>query len=211
MCRTSRRVRWTAQPSLERQQQAVTGDPLAETAGRVQMPVRADTEPAHTPAPSQPLSRLGGRVRVVLAGDHQRRNRKRAGSTTKVDADGGTRPRTGQVERPKTCRARGRLPQARRSSPRRRRPDNPDCGPRAPPARPGPHSPLGPPPAASPQGQEPTRTRRGSGKRPTPLVVAAVRPPTTALDVDWNAAQHAQAVRLAQARVVVFPELSLTG
>lgn len=43
------------------------------------------------------------------------------------------------------------------------------------------------------------------------LVVAAVQPATTALDVKWNAAQHARAVRRAEARVVVFPELSLTG
>lgn len=44
-----------------------------------------------------------------------------------------------------------------------------------------------------------------------PLVVAVAQPQTTAYDVVANAAQHAGAVRAAQARVVVFPELSLTG
>jgi predicted amidohydrolase len=44
-----------------------------------------------------------------------------------------------------------------------------------------------------------------------PLVVAAVQPPLVARDVRANAAAHAEAVRRAGARVVVFPELSLTG
>lgn len=44
-----------------------------------------------------------------------------------------------------------------------------------------------------------------------PLVLAVAQPPTTAYDVVANAAEHAAAVRAAQARVVVFPELSLTG
>lgn len=45
----------------------------------------------------------------------------------------------------------------------------------------------------------------------TPLTVAAVQPPCTALAVAHNAQVHADAIREAQARVVVFPELSLTG
>jgi predicted amidohydrolase len=43
------------------------------------------------------------------------------------------------------------------------------------------------------------------------LVVAVSQPPVTSLDVARNAAVHAAAVRAAAARVVVFPELSLTG
>jgi len=45
----------------------------------------------------------------------------------------------------------------------------------------------------------------------TSLTVAVVQPPCIACDVAGNAQQHADAVRRAQARVVVFPELSLTG
>lgn len=44
-----------------------------------------------------------------------------------------------------------------------------------------------------------------------PLSVAAAQPACTARDVAGNAQAHARAVRLARARVVVFPELSLTG
>lgn len=44
-----------------------------------------------------------------------------------------------------------------------------------------------------------------------PLRVAAVQPACTAHDVVGNARVHAAAVRSAEARVVVFPELSLTG
>lgn len=44
-----------------------------------------------------------------------------------------------------------------------------------------------------------------------PLTVAAAQPATRALDVVANVAAHAAAVRAAGARVVVFPELSLTG
>lgn len=44
-----------------------------------------------------------------------------------------------------------------------------------------------------------------------PLVIAAAQPPCAARDVAANAREHAAAVRAAQARVVVFPELSLTG
>lgn len=44
-----------------------------------------------------------------------------------------------------------------------------------------------------------------------PLTVAAAQPRCAARDVAANARQHAAAVRAARARVVVFPELSLTG
>jgi predicted amidohydrolase len=43
------------------------------------------------------------------------------------------------------------------------------------------------------------------------LKVAAVQPACAAHDVAANAATHARTVRSAGARVVVFPELSLTG
>lgn len=44
-----------------------------------------------------------------------------------------------------------------------------------------------------------------------PLVIAAAQPACVAFDVAANAVAHADAVRAAGARVVVFPELSLTG
>jgi predicted amidohydrolase len=44
-----------------------------------------------------------------------------------------------------------------------------------------------------------------------PLVVAVAQPPCTPYDVAINATTHAVTVRSADARVVVFPELSLTG
>ncbi|MEJ3748793.1 carbon-nitrogen hydrolase family protein [Actinomycetes bacterium KLBMP 9797] len=44
-----------------------------------------------------------------------------------------------------------------------------------------------------------------------PLVIAVAQPPTVAYDVVANAAAHTDAIRSARARVVVFPELSLTG
>ena len=44
-----------------------------------------------------------------------------------------------------------------------------------------------------------------------PLTIAVAQPLCTACDVAANAAQHALLVRAAGARVVVFPELSLTG
>jgi predicted amidohydrolase len=44
-----------------------------------------------------------------------------------------------------------------------------------------------------------------------PLSVAAAQPEIRALDVAGNARVHADAIRAAAARVVVFPELSLTG
>jgi predicted amidohydrolase len=44
-----------------------------------------------------------------------------------------------------------------------------------------------------------------------PLMVAVAQPPCVAHDVPANARAHASAIRTAGARVVVFPELSLTG
>jgi predicted amidohydrolase len=44
-----------------------------------------------------------------------------------------------------------------------------------------------------------------------PLSVAAVQPRCAAKDVRSNAAAHAELIRNAHARIVVFPELSLTG
>ena len=43
------------------------------------------------------------------------------------------------------------------------------------------------------------------------LIMGVAQPPCVALDVAANALAHAEAVRAAGARVVVFPELSLTG
>ena len=44
-----------------------------------------------------------------------------------------------------------------------------------------------------------------------PLTIAAVQPACTARDVAANARAHADSIRDAHARIVVFPELSLTG
>ena len=44
-----------------------------------------------------------------------------------------------------------------------------------------------------------------------PLMVAVAQPPCVAHDVAANARAHASAIRAAGARVVLFPELSLTG
>ena len=44
-----------------------------------------------------------------------------------------------------------------------------------------------------------------------PLTIAAVQPGCVPLDVAANAAEHARLVRIAGSRVVVFPELSITG
>lgn len=44
-----------------------------------------------------------------------------------------------------------------------------------------------------------------------PLTIAAVQPPCAARDLAANVRAHAEAIRAARARVVVFPELSLTG
>ncbi|MFD9466696.1 nitrilase-related carbon-nitrogen hydrolase [Streptomyces sp. NPDC060027] len=46
---------------------------------------------------------------------------------------------------------------------------------------------------------------------PEPLAVAVAQPRCASPDVAANAVLHAEAVRGAGARVVVFPELSLTG
>lgn len=46
---------------------------------------------------------------------------------------------------------------------------------------------------------------------PAPLIVAAAQPVTVAHGVAINAAVHADTVRAAGSRLVVFPELSLTG
>jgi len=43
------------------------------------------------------------------------------------------------------------------------------------------------------------------------LIICVAQPPCAALDVAANALAHAEAVRTAGARVVVFPEMSLTG
>ncbi|MEV4350387.1 carbon-nitrogen hydrolase family protein [Actinoplanes sp. NPDC049596] len=43
------------------------------------------------------------------------------------------------------------------------------------------------------------------------LVIAVAQPPVHPLDVAANVTRHASAVRAAAARVVIFPELSLTG
>src|SRR5689334_18358343 len=45
----------------------------------------------------------------------------------------------------------------------------------------------------------------------TPLSIAVAQPPCVPYDVAANAAAHAAVVRRAGARLVVFPELSLTG
>jgi predicted amidohydrolase len=44
-----------------------------------------------------------------------------------------------------------------------------------------------------------------------PLSIAVAQPPCVAHDVEANAATHAATVRAAAARIVAFPELSLTG
>ena len=50
-----------------------------------------------------------------------------------------------------------------------------------------------------------------SAPAPEPLWIAAAQPPCVAYDVAANAVAHAAAVGMVDARVVVFPELSLTG
>ena len=49
------------------------------------------------------------------------------------------------------------------------------------------------------------------GRVRAPLRIAVAQPPVVAYDVTANAEAHAAAVQTANARVVVFPELSLTG
>ncbi|MFI7605978.1 carbon-nitrogen hydrolase family protein [Micromonospora sp. NPDC049366] len=57
-----------------------------------------------------------------------------------------------------------------------------------------------------------TRSRTSPGTRNrTPLRLAVAQPPCVPRDVAANARAHAAAVRAVAARVVVFPELSLTG
>ncbi|MDG4781033.1 carbon-nitrogen hydrolase family protein [Micromonospora sp. WMMD961] len=51
----------------------------------------------------------------------------------------------------------------------------------------------------------------GGAENRTPLRLAVAQPLCVPLDVAANARAHAAAVRAARARVVVFPELSLTG
>lgn len=46
---------------------------------------------------------------------------------------------------------------------------------------------------------------------PQPLVIAVTQPPSVSFDTAGNGEAHAETVRSADARVVVFPELSLTG
>lgn len=46
---------------------------------------------------------------------------------------------------------------------------------------------------------------------PKPLSLAAVQPPSTSHDVAANVAEHVLAIHAAHSRVVLFPELSLTG
>lgn len=46
---------------------------------------------------------------------------------------------------------------------------------------------------------------------PASLSLAVAQPVVTSFDVGGNAVRHAAAIRVARARVVVFPELSLTG
>ncbi len=60
-------------------------------------------------------------------------------------------------------------------------------------------------------GPWPSWARRHDGTVRTALRVAEVQPACAARDVAGNAEVHAAAVRAAEARVVVFPELSLTG
>ncbi|GAB3446231.1 carbon-nitrogen hydrolase family protein [Streptomonospora sediminis] len=66
--------------------------------------------------------------------------------------------------------------------------------------------------AAHPLGPQPGRPggphAPGTGE---PLVIAVAQPPCVPYDVTANASVHAEAIRAADARVVVFPELSLTG
>lgn len=57
---------------------------------------------------------------------------------------------------------------------------------------------------------DPMHDSQGRAGRP-PLSVAVAQPATVARDVAANAVAHAEAIRAAGARVVVFPELSLTG
>jgi predicted amidohydrolase len=56
-----------------------------------------------------------------------------------------------------------------------------------------------------------TRSTSRSGPLREPLTIAVAQPPCVPYDVAANALTHAATVRAARTRVVVFPELSLTG
>ena len=56
-----------------------------------------------------------------------------------------------------------------------------------------------------------TSTCAAITRMPEPLTVAAAQPPCTPYDVAANALAHAAVIRSAAARVVIFPELSITG
>lgn len=64
--------------------------------------------------------------------------------------------------------------------------------------------------SAGPAPRHPGAPPRRDRSRP-PLVVAAAQPPCVPGDVAANVAAHAAVVRAVHARLVVFPELSLTG
>jgi predicted amidohydrolase len=55
------------------------------------------------------------------------------------------------------------------------------------------------------------RLLAGSARSKERFTVAAAQPPCVSYDVAANASVHAATIRSAEARVVVFPELSLTG
>src|SRR4030088_3204692 len=55
------------------------------------------------------------------------------------------------------------------------------------------------------------RARGREGRMRKPLTIAVDQPPCVSYDVAANAETHAAAIRAAGARVVVFPEMSLTG
>lgn len=46
---------------------------------------------------------------------------------------------------------------------------------------------------------------------PAPLTLAAAQPPCTSHDVEANVAAHVRTIRAARSRMVLFPELSLSG
>jgi len=46
---------------------------------------------------------------------------------------------------------------------------------------------------------------------PRPVAIAVAQPTCRASDLAWNAIEHARLILTAKARLVVFPELSLTG
>lgn len=46
---------------------------------------------------------------------------------------------------------------------------------------------------------------------PAPLTLAAAQPPGTSHDVEANVAAHVRTIRAARSRMLLFPELSLSG